>query len=97
MPTEVKNYPEGASPYGVLDMAGNVEELVADWYQEDYYSESPKENPQGPTYGEYHVVRGGSWELPYLFARSNVRFYSSVDTITPAMGFRCVLEGNSLP
>jgi formylglycine-generating enzyme required for sulfatase activity len=59
--TPVGAYPQGASPYGALDMAGNVWEWVADWYGEDYYRESPGENPLGPASGTNRVVRGGSW------------------------------------
>jgi formylglycine-generating enzyme required for sulfatase activity len=57
----VGSYPIGASPYGALDMAGNVWEWVADWYDGSYYSVSPVENPQGPATGSYRVLRGGSW------------------------------------
>ena len=57
----VGSFPAGASPYGALDMAGNVWEWVGDWYDGGYYSQSPSENPQGPDSGEYRVIRGGSW------------------------------------
>jgi formylglycine-generating enzyme required for sulfatase activity len=58
---EVGSFPKGASPYGALDMAGNVLEWCQDWYQRDYYKESPKKNPQGPAKGAYRVLRGGSF------------------------------------
>ena len=56
----VRNYPLGASPYGVLDMAGNVWERLHDWWQHDYYSVSPESNPQGPLTGSYRVVAGAA-------------------------------------
>jgi eukaryotic-like serine/threonine-protein kinase len=59
--TEVGSYPAGASPYGVMDMAGNVWEWVNDWHDADYYSVSPGSNPQGSATGTYRVLRGGSW------------------------------------
>ena len=55
--TPVSNYPAGASPYGALDMAGNVWEWTGDWYDWDYY------NPQGATTGRIKVRRGGPWYL----------------------------------
>jgi len=88
----VGSYPEGASPYGALDMAGNVWEWVADWFQEDYYSNSPVSNPPGPTSGDNKVLRGGRWgsKMEYLraaFRKDGVK-PSSLD---PGIGFRCVV------
>lgn len=57
----VGSFPEGASPYGALDMAGNAWEWVADWYAAHYYSNSPQSNPSGPEEGSYRVCRGGGW------------------------------------
>jgi formylglycine-generating enzyme required for sulfatase activity len=59
----VGSYPAGASPYGALDMAGNVWEWTADWYDSSYYGQSPTQNPTGPTSGQFRVLRGGSaWD-----------------------------------
>ena len=59
----VGRYPSGASPYGALDMAGNVFEWVADWYEEGYYARSPARNPQGPDSGDGRVFRGGAFDF----------------------------------
>ena len=56
-PASVGSYPDGASPYGALDMTGNVWEWVADRYDEGYHSHSPGANPQGPDSGQNRVVR----------------------------------------
>ena len=56
----VGSLPNGASPYGVMDIEGNVWEWCSDWYNSSYYSTSPVNNPQGANPGSYHVFRGGS-------------------------------------
>jgi eukaryotic-like serine/threonine-protein kinase len=64
--SRVGSYAEGASPFGVLDLAGNVWEWVADRYRPDYYTKSPLENPLGPSldevYNNMFVIRGGSFQ-----------------------------------
>lgn len=50
-----------ANPWGLHDISGNVTEWTGDWYDEHHYSNSPERNPQGPSSGEYRVLRGGSW------------------------------------
>ncbi|MGB0385281.1 MAG: SUMF1/EgtB/PvdO family nonheme iron enzyme [Ardenticatenaceae bacterium] len=61
--TPAGSYPPGASPYGALDMGGNVYEWTADWYDADYYKNGSFRNPTGPTSGTYRAVRGGSWDF----------------------------------
>ncbi len=55
----VGDYPAGASIYGAFDMAGNVYEWVADWFEP--YRRIRQENPTGPLSGSEHIIRGGSW------------------------------------
>ena len=85
----VGSYPTGASSYGVRDMAGNVWELVADWYSKDYYSSSPAKNPKGPDTGKLKVIRGGSWNHRDHNQRCSNRYYCYPDTWGNTLGFRC--------
>jgi formylglycine-generating enzyme required for sulfatase activity len=90
VPTDVGSYPKGISPYGVFDMAGNVNEWTSDYYQSDYYAEAPGQNPKGPASGDLLVTRGGShpalidlW-IQATFRRGAGQTEGLVDT-----GFRC--------
>jgi formylglycine-generating enzyme required for sulfatase activity len=86
----VGSKPTGASPYGALDMAGNVWEWVSDWYAPDYYSQSPRYNPPGPDSGQERVLRGGSWDnVPHLLRGAN-RAWRGPDYRSYSVGFRCV-------
>ena len=87
--TRVGRYPKGASPYGVMDMAGNVWEWVNDWYDEDYYANSPRKNPTGPEEGTLKLFRGGCWADMWLEVRVAARYDSLPDRTDSDVGFRC--------
>jgi formylglycine-generating enzyme required for sulfatase activity len=76
--TRVGSYTAGASPFGALDMGGSVWEWVADYYQPDYYTESPTANPTGPENGGFNhlrVIRGGSFQDNFFNLRVSNRGY----------------------
>jgi formylglycine-generating enzyme len=91
----IGSYPEGASPYGVEDMAGNVWEWVSDSYSSDYYLVSPYYNPHGAITNRFMVMRGGSFDnkdesLRTFDRNHHFRLFSSHFN-----GFRCVAEAES--
>jgi formylglycine-generating enzyme required for sulfatase activity len=90
--SEVSSYPGGASPCGVLDMAGNGWEWVADWYESDYYGVSPYSNPTGPGSGSHRVMRGGSWGDRSYAIRVAYRGHASPYGSNGYIGFRCAAD-----
>jgi formylglycine-generating enzyme required for sulfatase activity len=85
----VGSYPTGASPYGVLDMAGNVSEWVADWAGAEYNPDETIANPQGPEEGTFRVLRGSSW-FRYSFFLHVGCIEGNIPTNSDiTFGFRC--------
>ena len=93
--SEVGSYPGGASPYGVLDMAGNVNEWMTDWYDENFYSDSPFENPMSSEdVSHYRILRGGSYLDYDLTLRASGRHPTYPSISWSHIGFRCVMESH---
>ena len=92
------SFPFGASPYGVTEMGGNVREWVMDFYwagtdEKNGYADLGESRPARlepkPGFANEKVVRGGSWQLPLLFARANFRGHQALMGRHPDLGFRC--------
>jgi formylglycine-generating enzyme required for sulfatase activity len=101
-PEEVGSRPGNVSAYGVLDMAGNVSEWVADWYADDYFQNlvSGQVNPLGPGGpGEARnkVLRGGSWEDNGVFTRTVHRLFVLDDHFNKSIGIRCAYDESPEP
>ena len=78
------------SPYGLLQMSGNVRQWMFDWYQRTYYTVSPYKNPQGPDTGTYKSLRGGAFDDDFQMVETTYRAYHEPTSAGQERGFRCV-------
>jgi formylglycine-generating enzyme required for sulfatase activity len=85
----VGSHPSGASAEGVLDLAGNATEWVADWHDASYYASSPPTDPRGPASGTHRVVRGQSMASEPALLRATFRDRAPPTSHDGARGFRC--------
>jgi len=92
----VGHFLKGVSPYGALDMAGNVWEWTADWYGASYYAESPEKNPAGPSSGDQRVIRGGSWYAGEDLLRVTNRGFGFPTVVGFDLGFRCAISAEDV-
>ena len=88
--TPVAQY--GRNEYGLYDVSGNVREWAADWYDGDYYTNSPGTDPPGPGTGGMRVLRGGAWLILPLGLRASGRSGRPPDGRSDYIGFRCARE-----
>jgi serine/threonine-protein kinase len=96
---EVGLLAKGASPYGALDMAGNVVEWTLDVYDATYYARSPTADPTGPVASSdsSFVGRGGGWRSTPAWDRTGARDSYNPRYVKDSIGFRCVTQGSRDP
>ncbi|MBI5351218.1 MAG: SUMF1/EgtB/PvdO family nonheme iron enzyme [Chloroflexi bacterium] len=85
-------YSLGTSPYGAINMSGNVREWIADWYGNNYYETSPYANPQGPETGEFRVLRSGSYNEDRREIAVYRRYHHDPHSAGINRGFRCAQD-----
>jgi len=88
----VDKYENAVSPYGVFNMAGNVAEWTADWYDPYYYRYGPNRNPKGPDHGSHKAFRGGGWVDSTPSVRPAQRNGADPKTRMNWLGFRCARD-----
>jgi formylglycine-generating enzyme required for sulfatase activity len=85
-------FPGDMSPYGLMDVTGNVIEWCRDWFDPGYYGHGPGKDPQGPPGGTQKVMRGGGWGQDRRICRSTYRDRERPGDVDGDFGFRCVVE-----
>ena len=88
----VDKYDNAVSPYGVFQLAGNVAEWTADWYDPHYYKTAPDRNPKGPEKGTQRAFRGGGWIDSTPSVRPAQRNGTDPNTKMNWLGFRCARD-----
>ena len=95
MTAPIGSFPDGVSPFGIMDMAGNAEEWVSDWLKLDYYTLSKGiKNPLGPASGAVKVIKSGSYVVNKYHLRIATRLYGRPDSKSDKLGFRCAKDIN---
>ncbi len=85
----VGSFPQSTSAYGANDLAGNVWEWTADWFDAEYYKTMPTRNPTGPVSGQLKILRGGAWSIDQTYTRNINRFMAVPEYRERSVGLRC--------